>query len=122
MPKLSRFKKNDFHQQLQENITEDKARERVLKTVRAIESFTLLSCIALGLLQMISIIFASAFTGNAVRFMRTPSKVVPSEATVADFMRKTFYQLFRFFPDLAITALIKERQSVPDYSLNQKVS
>jgi hypothetical protein len=122
MPKLSRFKNNDFHQQLQENIFNDHARERILKTVRAMESFTLLSCIALGLLQMISIIFASSFTGNAVRFMRTPSKVVPSEATVADFLRKTIYQLFRFFPDLAITALIKERQSQSDYSLDQKVA
>jgi hypothetical protein len=122
MPKLSRFKKNDFHQELQENITDDQARECVLKTVRAIESFTLISGIALGLLQMISIIFASTFNGSAVRFMRTPSKVVPSEATVADFMRKTIYQLFRFFPHLAITALIKERQSVPDYCLVQKVS
>ena len=122
MPKLSRFRKNDSHQQLQEKIVDDQARECILKTVRAIESFTLLSCIALGLLQMISIVFASTFIGNAVRFMRTPSKDVPSEATVADFLRKTIYQLFYFFPNLAITLLIKQRQSEPDYSLGENLS
>jgi len=122
LPKLSRFKKNDFHQELLAKIIDDQARECVLKTIRAIESFTLLSCIALGLLQLISIIFASTFTGNAVRFMRTPSKLVPSEATVADFMRKSLYQLFRFFPDLAITLLIKQRQSEPDHCFAQKAS
>jgi hypothetical protein len=110
MPKLNRYKSNGFHQEQQNAVTEGSKREAVLKTVKAIECFTLLSCIALGMLQMISLLFSDAIAAKAVRFMRTPSKVVPSEATVADFMRKSFYQLFYFFPNLAIAAIIKSKQ------------
>lgn len=60
------------------------------------------------------LLFSDSLTGKAIRFMRTPSKEIPSEATVADFMRKTIYQLFRFFPDLTITCLIKSRQLEAD--------
>ena len=63
-----------------------------------------------GLLQIISILFADTFMGPAVRFMRTKSKAVPSEATVAHFMRKNIYQLFRFFPDLPLTLIISQQQ------------
>lgn len=114
MPKLSRFKSNDAHQEKQEAIVDESDRKCIVNTVNAIECFALLSSIALGLLQMISLLFSDTFVGKAVRFMRTESKTIPSEATVADYMRKTYYQLFRFFPDLAITAIIKKHQSAPE--------
>ena len=113
MPKLSRFKSNDVHQEKQESIVNESDRKCVVDTVKAIECFALLSSIALGLLQMLSLLFSDIITGKAVRFMRTKSKAVPSEATVVDYMRKTYYQLFRFFPDLAITAIINKHQTAP---------
>jgi hypothetical protein len=113
LPKLNRFKSNDAHQEKQKEIVNESDRKCIVGTVKAIECFALLSSIALGLLQMISLLFSDKITGKAVRFMRTESKAIPSEATVADYMRKTYYQLFRFFPDLAITAIIKKCQSTP---------
>ena len=114
MPKLNRFKPNDYIQEMLEAITDESKRACIAGTVKAIECFTLLSCISLGLLQIISILFSDTITGAGIRYMRTPSKGIPSEATVADFMRKTIYQLFGFFPNLPITGIIKNRQSVPD--------
>jgi len=114
MPKLGRFKSNDFHQEQIKAIASEPGRKCIKNTVKAIERFALFGCIALGMLQMISLLFTDTFSGKAIRFMRTPSKAVPSEATVADYMRKTIYQLFLFFSDLPITALIKCRQSEPD--------
>ena len=122
MPKLNRFKPNDFHQEQQEAIIDDAKRKCIVNTVKAIECFALLGCISLGFLQIISIRFSDLFTGTALRFMRTPSKSIPSEATVADFMRKTIYQLFRFFPDLAITAIITKHQSQPNITNERLVS
>jgi hypothetical protein len=117
MPRLSRYKPNDFHQEQQKAIVSESERRNVLKTIRAIECFTLLSCIALGMLQMISLLFSDTITGKAARFMRTPSKAVPSEATVADYMRKTIFQLFVYFPKLAIAGIIRSKQNDPHESI-----
>jgi hypothetical protein len=114
MPKLNRYKPNDFHQEQQKAIIGESEKKCIRNTIKAIECFALLGCIALGMLQMISLLFMNTFTDKAVRFMRTPSKGVPSEATVADFMRKTIYQLFHFFPDLPITVIINSRQDEPE--------
>ena len=119
MPRLKRYKSNDENQEQLKSITDKIARDRIQSTIRAIEGYVLLGCIALGLLQIISIKFASMFSSNKVRFMRTKSNTIPSEATVADYIRKNIYQLFRFFPDLAITAIIKKQQSTPDDPMEQ---
>ena len=112
MPKLNKYINNDDSQAKLESITNERIRENIEAAVRAIDCHALLGCIALGLLQIISIQFADVFTGSAVRFMRTVSNAVPSEATVAHFMRKNIYKLFHFFPDLALTRIISERQLV----------
>jgi len=113
MPKLNKYEKNEKNQAKLAAITDAKARASIESTVDAIEGHAMFGCIALGLLQILSLLFVDIFSGNTVRFMRTQSRVVPSEATVADFMRKTIYQLFRFFPHLALTCIIKKQQSVP---------
>jgi hypothetical protein len=112
-PKLSRFKPNDFHQEQYKNIENERERELIVNAVKAVERFVFFGCVALGTLQMASLLFSSKFTGRAARFTRTPSKAVPSEAAVADYMRKTIFQLFHFFPNLPITAIIKSKQSDP---------
>jgi hypothetical protein len=106
MPKLNKYTKNEVAQDKIKNVISKPDRRNIKLTVSAIERFALLSCIALGLLQMISILFASTFSDASVRFMRTKSNTIPSEATVADFMRKNIYRLVRFLPDLGITTII----------------
>jgi hypothetical protein len=111
MPKLKKYVKNEVIQDTMRSIVDENAQRNIKATVEAIEKHALLSCIALSLLQIISLKFADAFNGSAIRFMRTKSNAIPSEATVADFMRKNIYQLFRFYPDLPLTAIISTKQN-----------
>jgi hypothetical protein len=120
MPKLNRYKKNEEQQEQIKTISDESQRANIIACVKAIETHALLSCIALGMLQIMSLLFSSSFSDSAVRFMRTKSNEVPSEATVACFMRKNIYQLFNFFPDLPITRLIKNHQSLPVDSEQRK--
>ena len=114
MPKLKRYKSNEVNQEQVSAVTEANARKRIEDCVKAIHGYALFGCIALGMLQMISLSFSSMFNDNVVRFMRTKSNIAPSEATVADFIRRNIYQLFRFHPDLPLTDTIKSKQLVID--------
>jgi len=111
MPKINKYVKNEENQAVLEAITDENKREKIKEAITAIDRHVMLSVIALGLLQIISIQFADIFKGPASRFMRTPSKAIPSEATVAHFLRKNIYQMFHFFPDLPITRFISKHQS-----------
>ncbi len=111
MPKLNKYVKNEKNQENLKSITDKDKQHNIQATVEAIEKHALLSCIALGLLQLIALTFPNIFTGSTIRYMRTQSNSIPSEATVADFMRKSFYQLFRFYRNLALTAIISSKQN-----------
>jgi len=112
MPKLNKYIKNEDSQDKLRDIADEKAQSNIKLTVEAIERHAMLGCIALGLLQIISLLFAKPFSRVCTRFTRTKSKAILSEATVAHFMRKNIYVLFRFLPDLSITRIISERQLV----------
>jgi hypothetical protein len=115
MPKLNRYLNNEKNQESLRAVADEKAQANIISCVNAIEGHALIGCIALGLLQMISLRFASAFLNTKIRFMRTQSSEIPSEATVADYMRKNIYLMFRFFSDLPIIAFITKRQSSSVY-------
>ena len=57
MPKLKRYAKKDEPHPL-DNITDSQEHKGILKTVQAIEGYVMCSCIALGLLQMLSMHFS----------------------------------------------------------------
>jgi hypothetical protein len=54
----------------------------VHQTWRACEGFVMLGCIALGLLQLIALKFQESIWASFTRFLRTRSRVLPSERTV----------------------------------------
>jgi hypothetical protein len=111
MPKLQKFKSNEVNQANLENVSDLKHRRLICSAVSAIECYVQISVIALGLLQLIGLLFGKEINRGGGRFMRTISNEIPSERTVADFMRKNIYMLFSFFQDMAITLIIKERQT-----------
>ena len=105
---------NEYNQAELEKITETKHQILIESTVRAIEGYVQLSCISLGILQIISLMFSGIISNKKLRFMRTISNITPSEATVAAYLRKNIIMLFRFFTELPITAIIKARQELPE--------
>jgi hypothetical protein len=110
MPKLKKFKSNEENQTNLENVSDETQRDLIYSTVRAIECYVMISVIALGLLQLISLKFGDEINKSGGRYMRTVSNAVPSERTVADFLRRNINMLFRFFPNIALTSIIRNRQ------------
>lgn len=109
MPKLNRFIKSG--EDTLDSLVDDKGKLLILSTFKAIEGFVLFSCIALGLLQICSLRFADEINRSPLRWLRTRSNRIPSEATTADFIRNSFFRMFRFSDHLSIVRLISSLQS-----------
>ena len=85
---------------------DEKSQEKVLETVRAIEIHVALSCIAMGILQSLSILFIGKVSSSQIRYQRTPSKGRVSEATLMHYFRKHFFRLLGQRPESCITQII----------------
>ena len=109
MPKLSYYQKKEEPSPL-ERVENEKSRRKVLEPERAIEMHMALSCIAMGILQSISIRFARGFRPGQIRYQRTPSRGRVSEAAVMHYLRKHFFRLLGKQPELRITQIIQQQQ------------
>ena len=122
MPKLQKFKNNHINHENLKNVADPEKRRLIKSTVNAIERYVQISVMALGMLQLLGLLFGQEINRNNRRFMRTVSNVIPSERTVADFMRKNIYVLFRFFPEITLTSIIRVRQSVHFHDASEHVA
>ena len=113
MPKLNRCQKKGEPAPL-ERVTDEVARRKVLEAVRAIEMHMALSCIAMGILQSLSILCLGKVTSSQIRYQRTPSSGRLSEAALMHYFRKHFFRLLSKQPDLHITQIIQSLPENPD--------
>jgi len=111
MPKLNRFAKNEIMEQMLDSISDEHHKEKITDTFNAIEGFAIFSVIALGIIQMLSLHFHHYINASAFRWLRTVRSDIPSEATTADFLRKSFYNDFLFSPDFCVNHFIRNVQS-----------
>ena len=109
MPKLSYYLKKGEPTPL-EQVEDEHARQKVLETVRAIEMHMALSCIAMGILQSVTICFIGKISSSQIRYQRTPSRGRVSEAAIMHYLRKHFFHLLGKQPELRITQIIQEQQ------------
>lgn len=109
MPKLNYYLKKEDPTPL-EQVEDEHARKKILEAVRAIEIHMVLSCIAMGILQSLSIHFIGKVSSCQVRYQRTPSKGRVSEATLMHYFRKHFFRLLAQKPELCITRIIQGLQ------------
>ena len=109
MPTLNRFSKRGSD--ILALISDEKEKCRIVSTLKAIEGFVMLSCIAIGIVQICSFKFFSQINASSFRWLRTRSNQIPSEATTVDFMRKSIFRMFHLLPDLSIVHLIRSVQS-----------
>lgn len=73
-----------------------------------IEGYVLFSCISMVILQILSIKYSDKI--GAIRYLKTPSKGVLSEATIAIHIRHIILLSLGKNQDLSITKIIKEKQ------------
>jgi len=112
MPKLNRYLKRKQTHPI-DLIEDPKAQQRILQTIKAIEGYVMFSCIAIGLLQLVSLKYSMAIDAPNLRYTRTPSKKTVSEATVAFYLRKNIFRLLAKNPMNSITRIIKQKQCEP---------
>ena len=120
MPNLNPFLKRG--DDILENMVGEKEKVHILSTVKAIEGFVMLSCIAIGIVQICSFKFSSSINASSFRWLRTRSNKVLSEATTVDFMRKSIFYMFQFSPNLHILHLIRSVQSEPPYNQDSDIA
>jgi len=121
MPKLKRYLKRGETAPI-DRITERKERENILSAVKAIEGYVQFCCVAMGILQLLSLKFSKEMQGGAFRFLRTPSKAIVSEATVVSYLRKNIFRIMAKKPDLSITRFIQEKQEGFDITKDLQAS
>lgn len=78
--------------------------------VRVTEMYIALSCIAMGILQSLSIHFIGKVNSDQLRYQRTPSRERVSEGALMYYLRKHFFRLLAHKPELCITRIIQEQQ------------
>ena len=90
MPKLGYYQKKGAPVPL-EQVEDAKSRQNILKAVRATQMHMALSCIAIGILQILSITFGGELDSSQLRYQRTPSRGRVSEAALMHHMRKYLF-------------------------------
>ena len=90
-----------------ESTSEEEARKRVLRKVSAYEMHMMASCIAQGILQILS----GMVPASALRYQRSKAKARPSEANVMDYLRRNLQGLLEKHPDGKIAKFILSRQA-----------
>lgn len=96
-----------------EKVTDPKQQQKILKCIEAAERFVFCSCVAQGILQMISLDETMSKEVMKGRYLRTRSKNTVSERSVLDYLSRNFYRLLLGRPDLMITQLIQAAMKAP---------
>ena len=104
MPKLNYYRKQDEAEPL-EKVTDENTRKKILETVKAIEMHIALSCIAMGIVQILSVRLTGTVDSREIRYLRTPSGGKLSEATIMYYLRHHIFRLMEKSPELCTSAL-----------------
>ncbi len=106
MPKLMRYLRKGEPHPL-ESVTDERDKENFRLTVKAIKCYVMCSCIAMGLLQLVTVRYSSLVPSLFFRYLRTPSNTIVSEAIVMVYLRKSIFRLFARNPHLSIFQIIQ---------------
>jgi hypothetical protein len=121
MPKLNRYLRKDAPHPL-EAVTKKRAKQNILSAVRATECHLMLSVIAMGIVQMVSMKFSGELNVSGFRYLRTPSGSVVSEATIMCYFRKYIFRILAENPRLSVTRIIRDKQKKASIFNHQQAS
>ena len=110
MPRLNKYYK-DINSAALAAITDKHIKDNLVKTLKSIEGYVLMSIIAMGLLQIIALNFSKELNSSSFRWLRTRTNVIVSEATVAYFFRKNIFRVIDKYRDLRIMRIIIANQN-----------
>lgn len=106
MPKLSRFKTSvDLSK-----VTETRERERIISTMRAVEVFSFISCVAMGILTTLSLQFPNLVWSRFSGWLRTRSSQTPSIETVRSVLQQELWMNIHKVSSCATLSIIHKYQ------------
>ena len=105
LDKLDKFKKKGSPDPI-ESIIDERRQQCILKTYEAIERYVLLAVIAMGLIQMMILQVDNPEEIQRIRYQRTIRPGRLSEATLMEFLRRTFLCGLFARPEKSISPII----------------
>lgn len=114
-PKLKTFSSKGEKDPLCD-VESEKERAHILRAFSSIERYVMLTLIANGILQLLSLKFSSKVEKSCFCWLRTFSKTVVSEATISNFLQKDFFMQFRKRAYLPILQIIHSKMMWKDDS------
>lgn len=121
MPKLKRYLQKGEPHPL-EQVANERDRQRIRLTLKAIEGFVMCSCITTGLVQLIALHFSHRTPGFFFRYLRTPSKAIVSEASITAYLRRSIFYLFAQNSHLSVTKIVRSKQDLSHFKADLLVS
>jgi len=109
MPKLNRF--HPTKPDLLEQIQEPQEKQTITKTLKAIEGYVMLSCIALGIVQMMTLQYGKQIKMSSFLFLRTQTAEIPSELTMTRFLDKNIFRVIEKYRHVGIYQIIRNKQA-----------
>lgn len=109
LPRLSHFEKKGAPSPLAE-VKDEHGRKMILKAAAATEMHMIIGCVAIGILQILSLRLLGKVEPSEVRYLRTASGGRVSEATLMDWFRRNLFRLLLERPDSWLTRLIRKHQ------------
>ncbi|MDE7308968.1 MAG: transposase [Lachnospiraceae bacterium] len=109
VPKLDRYQKKDEPDPLGK-VKQEPEKEKIIKTLTATEGHVLFAGIAMGIIQMLCLKYASDKRVLCCRYLRTPSKETASEAGMMEYLRRNFFRFMAVSGNLTITKIISDKQ------------
>jgi hypothetical protein len=110
MPKLNHFAKKRDGDPLAQ-VKDEKERNRILSAFTAIEGYVMMSLIANGLLQLLSLKYSALQKKSCFCWLRTVSGSVVTEASMSKFLCKDIFMQFHKQSHLAILQIIRSRMT-----------
>lgn len=108
MPKLKRFSSKGEQEPLS-GVSSSKERACILRAFSAIERYVMMSLIANGILQLLSLQYSLKVEKSCFTWLRTCSKPIVTEATMSCFLRRDFFMQFRKLASLPIMQIIHSK-------------
>ena len=109
MPKLNRYQK-ERNQRALETITDKFSQKKIIEALKAIEGHVMFSCIACGIVQMISLKFSEIINFSQARWLRTITNSIVSEDTVVYYLKKNIFSFIKEFSHYDIMQIIISKQ------------
>ncbi len=109
VPRLDRYRRKGSADPLAQ-VTDSRLQQRIIKTLKATEGYVMFSSIAMGIIQLLCLECQGDIQVSDLRYLRTPSHKVMSEASMMEYLRRNLFRFMGQQGDLTITKTIFSKQ------------